>query len=62
MGEARPLYKIDHAMTDAERIRSLEARLRDERRQRKAAEDNAKKWHAMWLAARVAALPPRRTP
>jgi hypothetical protein len=59
MGEARPLYKVDHTMTDEERIASLEKRLRDERRQRKEAEANAKKFHALMLQARVAALPRR---
>ena len=53
MGEARPLFKVDHQMTDAERIASLERRLREERVLRKQAEANALRFHALMLKARV---------
>ena len=60
MGSARPLFKVDHAMSDAERIQRLEKRLQVERRLRKAAEDrarladaNSKRFHALLLQARV---------
>jgi hypothetical protein len=53
MGTARPLYKVDNAMSDAEKIVSLERRLVKERELRKAAEANALKFHALMLKARV---------
>lgn len=53
MGAARPLFKFDHAMTDAERIASLEKRLVKERVLRKQAEANARRFHAQMLRARI---------
>ncbi len=53
MGAARPLFKVDHAMSDAERIASLERRLANERDLRKAAEANARRFHALMLQARI---------
>lgn len=53
MGEARPLFKINNAMADQEKIASLEHRLSEERVLRKAAEANALRFHALMLQARV---------
>ncbi len=60
MGEARPLYKIDHTITDAQKVVRLEKRLAVERRLRKNAEDrvrlaeaNSKRFHALLIQARV---------
>lgn len=63
MGEARPLFKVDHAMTDEERIASLERRLLAERRLRKEAEHkledaerNANRFHALLLQERISKI------
>lgn len=56
MGDARPLFKLDNQMTDAQKIASLERRLVKERELRKQAELNARRFHAMLLRERVAAI------
>lgn len=54
---ARPLFKVAHAMSDSQRITSLESRLRTERRLRREAEANARRFHALLLAERIKHLP-----
>lgn len=49
MGTARPLYKVDHAM-------SCEQKLAKERVLRKNAEANALRFHALLMEARVALI------
>ncbi len=56
MGAARPLYKTDTEARRRERIVRLERMLEDERRLRRDAERNAKRFHALMLAARVALI------
>lgn len=60
MGEARPLYKLDHTLPDKEQITRLKRRLEVERRLRRNAEDkaqlaeaNSKRFHALLIQARV---------
>lgn len=55
---ARPLFKVDRDRT----ITDLKSELAAERRLRLEAEKNARRFHALLLQARVAALPARRTP
>lgn len=54
---ARPLFKVDNAMSDSDRIGNLERRLATEREKRIAAEANAKKWRALLLREQVKHLP-----
>lgn len=53
MGTARPLYKVDHALTCEQKLERAEARLAEEKRLRVAAERNARRFHALMLKARV---------
>jgi hypothetical protein len=57
---ARPLYKLDHTITDKEQVARLKRRLEVERRLRRAAEAravqaeaNSKRFHALLIQARV---------
>lgn len=59
MGTARPLFKVDHAMSDAQKIARLERRLKVERGLRLEAERNALRFHALLLAERIKHLPAR---
>ena len=65
---ARPLYKVDHSVSDADRIANLERRLATEHERRIAAEQsvreaerNASKFHALLLAERIKHLPAKES-
>lgn len=57
---ARPLYKVDSTVSDADRVKNLERRLETERRRRLAAEADARaahlntsRMHALLIAERI---------
>ncbi len=54
---ARPLFKLDAD----QKIRRLERMLANERRLRKEAEENTRKFHALLIAERIKHLPARVT-
>lgn len=63
---ARPLYKVDHSVSDADRIANLERRLMTENEKRLSAEAEAEKWkqqsakwHALLLKEQIQNTPKR---
>ncbi len=53
MGNARPLYKTDECARLNERLVRCQRKLIEERERANTAEENARRFHALMLAARI---------